>query len=450
MEVEIISRETIKPSSLTPPHLRTYKLSLLDQFIPSNHVPIVLFYPMLDNDHVHVTSQLLKKSLSKTLTRFYPLAGKVRDALTIDCNDEGAFYVEARVKCHLSDFLTQPRVPSMNQFLPYDVAWKRDEPISGLHVTIIQVNIFDCGGIAIGALVSHMTVDGTAFSTFLNSWAATARGSCEAVPRPSFIAPSLFLQSDSVPKELTAMGLLKHFLKRGDCVARRFIFDASALATLKAKATSSCGQSQSPSRVQAVSSLIWKCFIAASKATSGAYKPILLGHAVNMRPRALPPFSESCMGNFLWLAVAECKDEAKTELHHLAGQVNDAIAKVNGDLVKQLQGEEGSLKYCETLEEMRKALHEGADYLGFTSWCNFGLYEVDFGWGKPTWASPVGSGESISTIFYQNMVILIETKQGDGIEAWVSTDEQQMAIFQCDRELQIYASVDQSPLSLCN
>ncbi|KAI8014021.1 Stemmadenine O-acetyltransferase [Camellia lanceoleosa] len=135
-----------------------------------------------------------------------------------------------------------------------------------------------------------------------------------------------------------------------------------------------------------------------------------------MRPRALPPFSESCMGNFLWLAVAECKDKAETELHHLAGQVNDAIAKVNGDLVKQLQGEEGSLKY------------------------------FDFGWGKPTWASPVGSGESISTIFYQNMVILIETKQGDGIEAWVSMDEQQMAIFQCDRELQIYTSVDQSPL----
>ncbi|GMP93842.1 hypothetical protein CsSME_00043521 [Camellia sinensis var. sinensis] len=28
MEVEINSRETIKPSSLTPPHLRTYKLPM--------------------------------------------------------------------------------------------------------------------------------------------------------------------------------------------------------------------------------------------------------------------------------------------------------------------------------------------------------------------------------------------------------------------------------------
>ncbi|KAH1121473.1 hypothetical protein J1N35_004633 [Gossypium stocksii] len=41
-------------------------------------------------------SQLLKESLSETFTLFYTLAGKIKGHLSIDCNDEGAYYVEAR------------------------------------------------------------------------------------------------------------------------------------------------------------------------------------------------------------------------------------------------------------------------------------------------------------------------------------------------------------------
>lgn len=32
--LQVVSQETIKPSSPTPPHLHTYKLSWLDQFVP--------------------------------------------------------------------------------------------------------------------------------------------------------------------------------------------------------------------------------------------------------------------------------------------------------------------------------------------------------------------------------------------------------------------------------
>ena len=49
MEVEIISSESIKPSSPTPKHLKTHKLSLLDQFIPSIYIPMVLFYTFDDD-----------------------------------------------------------------------------------------------------------------------------------------------------------------------------------------------------------------------------------------------------------------------------------------------------------------------------------------------------------------------------------------------------------------
>ena len=75
-KVEIIKRETIKPSSPTPSHLKTYKLSLLDQLTPVVYVNIVFFYPKNEITFEQKSHQL-KKSLSKSLTRFYALAGRI-------------------------------------------------------------------------------------------------------------------------------------------------------------------------------------------------------------------------------------------------------------------------------------------------------------------------------------------------------------------------------------
>lgn len=129
MEVEIVSKEHIKPSFPTPSHLRIYKLSLLDQLIPAPYAPIILFYP--NNDHstnlnnIPNRLELLKKSLSETLTQFYPLAGKIKDDLYIECNDEGAYFVEAQVNGCLSECLTQPDLLLIQKFLPCELISKQ-------------------------------------------------------------------------------------------------------------------------------------------------------------------------------------------------------------------------------------------------------------------------------------------------------------------------------------
>ena len=43
-------------------------------------------------------SSLLKKSLSDVLVRFSPLAGRIKDKSSIDCNDEGVEFYEANVR----------------------------------------------------------------------------------------------------------------------------------------------------------------------------------------------------------------------------------------------------------------------------------------------------------------------------------------------------------------
>ena len=78
---------------------------------------------------------MLKKSLSEILTLYYPLAGKIKDDLCIDCNDDGAYFVEAQVNVCLSEFLSQPDLLILHKFLPCEFILK--ESYVGTYVTNI-------------------------------------------------------------------------------------------------------------------------------------------------------------------------------------------------------------------------------------------------------------------------------------------------------------------------
>ncbi|XP_076951782.1 epi-neemfruitin B 7-O-acetyltransferse L7AT-like [Bidens hawaiensis] len=295
MEVEIISEESIKPSSPTPHHLRTYNLSLLDYLVGYPYVPIVFYYPNHNDNDNNIfqalqRSLVLKKSLSETLTQFYPLAGTLKGD-SIECNDVGANYVLVLVHGRLDGFLHKPDLGLINRFLPLEPSF--DQSSVGSRVTNVQVNIFKCGGIAVGLCVSHKILDGAALYTFLKGWANMA----------------------SKSEEVT-------YPKIGD-----------------------------------------EWYVAMQK------------------------------------------------------------------LLQQM-GEIGSVGPTE--------------YYIFTSWCKMGFNDIDFGWGKPSWVSGL-IGKGFKGFF--NLVTLMDTKCGEGVEAWVTLDEEELKILQCNPELLAYASVDPSPLS---
>nr|GFA94394.1 transferase, chloramphenicol acetyltransferase-like domain protein [Tanacetum cinerariifolium] len=112
VDLEIMTRSTVKPASPTPRHLKHFKLSILDQMMHDVYTPLILFIPNSDkasvNDVITQRSKHLKESLSRILTQFYPVAGQVKDNLQIECNDKGVYYVEARVNDTLEDFLSNP------------------------------------------------------------------------------------------------------------------------------------------------------------------------------------------------------------------------------------------------------------------------------------------------------------------------------------------------------
>ncbi|XP_075507558.1 pelargonidin 3-O-(6-caffeoylglucoside) 5-O-(6-O-malonylglucoside) 4'''-malonyltransferase-like [Primulina tabacum] len=76
----------------------------------------------------------------------------------------------------------------------------------------------------------------------------------------------------------------------------------------------------------------------------------------------------------------------------------------------------------------KKAACSDSKVVWFTDWSKFGEYELDFGWGKPIWVS-------LSNVYVQDMVILMNTKENDGIEAWVYLHESDMAYFEQDEDV---------------
>jgi shikimate O-hydroxycinnamoyltransferase len=188
----------------------------------------------------------------------------------------------------------------LEKLVPQEITSK--ELIPGDYLAMIKVTSFARGAIAIGVLVSRVITDGIALSVFLKGWAATARKACDTVC-PNFDAPSIFIQNEALSRETITTALSKSY-KSGRSIVRRFVFDASDIASLKAKATSS--SVQNPTRVEVVSALLWKCTMTAFKATSGIQRPTFITHAVNFRRRANPPLAESSMGNLLWGTGALC------------------------------------------------------------------------------------------------------------------------------------------------
>ncbi|KAK4492701.1 hypothetical protein RD792_003521 [Penstemon davidsonii] len=106
--------------------------------------------------------------------------------------------------------------------------------------------------------------------------------------------------------------------------------------------------------------------------------------------------------------------------------------------------EKVSLGYYENVEETKKgiALEKLVECVNMSSWCKIGVYDIDFGWGKPIWAANFFPRDSDpNTPLLLNTVMLMDTKCGTGIEVWMSIDEQYVAEFDKNEELHILTGV---------
>ncbi|XP_052206944.1 vinorine synthase-like [Diospyros lotus] len=162
MEIQVVSREYIKPSSPTPSHLRTFTISLLNQLVSTGYVPLVFHHPIPDASSIkpilaHVGFIQPDFSAKHRLSAIHRV-----------------LFIETHVRCDMSEFLERPEIEVLHRFVPYQ-GFVPEPPNTLSHVAI-QANVFASGGISIGLSMSHKVLDANTLASFLRCWTALSSG----------------------------------------------------------------------------------------------------------------------------------------------------------------------------------------------------------------------------------------------------------------------------------
>ncbi|KAI4386581.1 hypothetical protein MLD38_004502 [Melastoma candidum] len=443
MKVDVVSRECVKPLSPTPSHLKRFGLSLLDQLQPQwLYGTIVLFYAPTPSRSVDEKLGILQKSLSEALVLFYPFAGRVVDAITIECNDEGAFLVTGYADVFLHDgFLRSPDADSLNMLIPMIDPTTAD--LARTCLLIVQATVFRCGGMAIAICTSHKLVDGSSACAFVKTWSALALASanCDLIGQSDKIIPQ-FLGGSLIPPKIdmpTNFMVRTTINPRGEkCITKRFVFDGSRIASLKEKFLP-----RIVSKVEVVQALILKSAILVVSRSEPEYpqrpRTSVVSQTINLRKRMEPPLGEDTIGNHFWMDTV-CLGEGGFELAELVEKIREGNQRFYKETAGQIKGEEafsvirGLLREREETLRRNEEVGRAVDVYRFTSLSKFPFYGIDFGWGRAEWVTSPSN--------FEKLFVLVDARGGEGVEAWMTLKEREMAMLEKEEEFLAYAKLN--------
>ncbi|XP_049376286.1 acylsugar acyltransferase 3-like [Solanum stenotomum] len=416
-----LAEKIIKPNCPTPFSLGRYNLSINDQIMVPVFNSIAAFYPFPSKTPQQV-SNIIEKSLSKVLSSYYPFAGTLRDNTFVDCNDRGAKFTNVRYDFPISEVVNLP--DTSPEYLPFPKGIPGGLTLNEENLLFVQLSHFNCGGLAIGASLSHKISDGCTFANFISDWASIGRDDENAnIPSPQMIGSSIFSPStDFIHTDTTMVDEIIHNQPSG---RKRYLFSNSKLEMLKSQVTSETGV-QNPTRLDVLSALIYKCAATAARANSSSFKPSLLALAVNLRPILDPPLPTRAIGNMVsYIKVVTMSEDEMT-----IGRVVREIRKGKDEVKKEDHVKENKLVALRS--ELPSIIKEFELYK-VGSMCNYPLDNLDFGWGKP-------SRVTLPVIGIGNNFIFIDSPSGDGIEAIVALPEKDVTQFENSKELLQFAS----------
>ncbi|KAF2292838.1 hypothetical protein GH714_029255 [Hevea brasiliensis] len=263
---------------------------------------------------------------------------------------------------------------------------------------------------------------------FINEWADIARNPGEKK------CPEFKIASFYPPIDLPVMEIYKP--EKVKCISRRLVFNASKIAKLRAIVAN---EVPNPTRVEVVTALVYKCAISAARASSGSLKSTVMHKAANLRARVIPPFPESSSGNLCGTFPVSTEEDSEIRLVWLARKIKKEKTEYCNSCGREMSAEEFCSFILEDSTGLRSCHGIDQDVCLCSSLRRFPVYKVDFGWGKPAWVTTASCG-------VKNVITLMDTREGDGIEVPVTLEEKDMAAFEHDVELLAFADINPSAL----
>ncbi|KAE8695584.1 hypothetical protein F3Y22_tig00110704pilonHSYRG00018 [Hibiscus syriacus] len=408
---------------------------------------------------------LLKQSLSKTLSFFPPLAGRLhtdeKGYIYITCNDDGVEFHHAQCTSRfIRDVIGPVHVPELvKEFFTFD----KTVSYQGHYKPIMAVKVTELAdGVFIGCSVNHAVTDGTSFWNFFNTFAEicrkTSNNNNEIIEkisrRPDFSRDSVLISSAilKVPKG----GPKVTFNENEPLKERIFSFSREAILELKAKVNNSnvngdfnaveimgklsndkfhtemvpVSKTAEISSFQSLSALLWRAATRARRLS--ASKTTTFRMAVNCRHRLNPKMDPLYFGNAIQSipTCASAGDVTSRSIRWCAEQLNASVKAHDDETVRRFIHNWEMDPRCFPLGNF-----DGAS-MTMGSSPRFPMFDNDFGWGRPLAVRSGGANK------FDGKISAFPGREGNGsVDLEVVLAPETMAGIESDHEFMQYVTV---------
>ncbi|KAI4318712.1 hypothetical protein MLD38_032387 [Melastoma candidum] len=247
------------------------------------------------------------------------------------------------------------------------------------------------------------------FGMFVDSWATTSRLNINEVAiRPDFRSSARFPCREELRIELPPFKM-----REEKFVMDRFEFDVQRLRN-----------EHQASRVILVSSVISTALLNSVERVKHCRLPSAFSvvHTMNLRRRTASPVAANYFGNMYTRTIIRSAVTETFGLGSMVALLQGGIRNAFGRYSEVTSDYDLCSTVVKETEELFR--EEGEHLIAFSSWCGFGIYKNDFGFGKPEAVT--------STCVPFRLAILMDRQSGDGIDAWISLSETDMNLFKRD------------------
>lgn len=390
--LRVLDTILVRPSLSLPE--TSLPLTFFDIFwLHSPPVERILFYRLAPDADVAAIISNLKDSLHQAVRAFYPLSGRLRlapgtsdryelyyrpgDAVTFtvaECDDDDA---------GIDDLATDdPR--EVSKLVTLVPPLPEGGGLLALQATLLSAR----RGLAIGVTVHHAACDGSGSTHFLHTWAAACSGA-EAPPPPPVIDRTLLSDPrglyDVFVQGVPSNNEMEFVKMSADQLLSTFTLSKDDLQRVKdVVADEAARRGVTPPRCSslvATFAFVWSCYQRAKESSGAGESPMsCMIFAVDQRSRMKPPLPDKYLGNCVGPAFVMAPTGELAAAG--AGGLFSACAAV-ASAIDEAVSEIGTPGMDVWMDRIRELLAIGTP-LSVAGSPRFRVYELDFGFGRPT------------------------------------------------------------------